>query len=103
MRFDAGGRRREATPQQLKAEIASLEAADQQRKRDIEECTRRIDPYDPVCCHRLRHEELIRQRAADAGRLHNLRYELKCSRSVDDARDDEWRPSAGGVWLNDKY
>jgi hypothetical protein len=99
-RYDTFSRARTATPQELRTEIASLEAKDAQRKRDIEECTRRIDVYDPVCRHRLRREQLIKERAADAVQLHNLRYELKCSRSRDDwgdpsnnDGDGEWRPA----------
>jgi hypothetical protein len=44
-------------------------------------------------------DRLVRERAEEVGRLHNLRYELKCSRSRDDwgdasnDGDGEWRPA----------
>jgi hypothetical protein len=110
MRYDAGSRSRVSTPHELRTEIARIEAADEQRKRDIEECARRIDVYDPVCRHRLRREQLVKERVADAARLHDLRYELKCSRSRDDwgdasnnDGDGEWRPASSAYFLNDKY
>jgi hypothetical protein len=93
MRYDAGTYSKEATPQELKDEVSRLEAQDAQTLREIEECKRRADPYDSVCPWKLKRDRLMRQRAENAGRLNNLRYELRCSRSRDDyASDGEWRP-----------
>jgi len=103
MRYDAGSRSRVATPWELKTEIANLKAAREQRVRDSEECKRRIDVYDPSCSWRRRHDELVHQDRIDAGRLHNLEYELKCSRGLNDADDTEWRPASSTYFLNDKY
>jgi hypothetical protein len=94
VRTDLHSRTKVATTQEIKDEIARREAADEQRKRDIEECTRKIDVYDPVCRYRLMRDRLIRERAEEAGQLHNLRYELKCSRSLNDADNTEWRPAS---------
>jgi hypothetical protein len=43
MRYDAGNRIRVATTREIKDEIARREAVDEQRKREIAECTRKID------------------------------------------------------------
>jgi hypothetical protein len=100
MRYDAGSRAREATPQELRGEIARIE--EQMRSRDamIASCKREVqnDPGGPWFPRLAAFQD---QQQRDAMNLHNLRYELKCSRSVDDSREDEWRPASSTYTYGD--
>jgi hypothetical protein len=95
MRYDAGSRARTATPQELRTEITRLEAQIKQHDAGIQKCKNMRD-HDPFYWDQER-AKIGYKRDLDARRIDNLKYDLRCSRSLDDTSNDEWRPSAGSV------
>jgi hypothetical protein len=99
MRYDAGSRARTASPQDLRSEITSLEAKLKQTDQTVVEWRQKAS-WDPGMWY-PKLKQLEQQRDLDARRLHDLKYELKCTRSVNDAGNDGWRPASSTYFHGD--